>query len=93
MNENRYQAVNSSWQINTTDKRLNDIYSVDKPLDNFEKDNDNAYKTYLNFAKVQKMDGRNQSVVKRKKRVILFLHCFLCFFLFILKKNNHLTLI
>lgn len=86
MNENRYQPVNSSWQINTTGKRLNDIYSVDKPLENFEKDDDNAYKTYLNSAKVQKMDGRNHSVVKRKKRVILFLHCFLSFFLFILKK-------
>ena len=86
MNENRYQVVNSSWQINTTGKRVNDIYSVDKPLDNFEKDDDNAYKTYLNSAKVQKMDGRNQSVVKRKKRVIHFLHCFLCFFLFTLKK-------
>ena len=86
MNENRYQPVNSPWQINTTGKRLNDIYSVDKPLENFEKDDDNAYKTYLNSAKVQKMDGRNHSVVKRKKRVILFLHCFLSFFLFILKK-------
>ena len=86
MNENRYQPVNSSWQINTTGKRLNDIYSVDKPLENFEKDDDNAYKTYLNSAKVQKMDGRNHSIVKRKKRVILFLHCFLSFFLFILKK-------
>ena len=80
MNENRYQPVNSSWQINTTGKRLNDIYSVDKPLENFEKDDDNAYKTYLKSAKVQKMDGRNHSVVKRKKRVILFLHCFLSFF-------------
>ena len=67
MNDNRYQAVNSSWQINTIGKRLNYIYSANKPLDNFEKDDDNAYKTYLNSAKVQKMDGRNQSFVKTKR--------------------------
>ena len=79
INENRYQAANDSSQINTTGKRLNYIYSVDKPSNNFEKDDGNADDTNFNSAKIQKTDGRNQSGVKRKKGVILFL--FFSFFL------------
>ena len=100
INENRYQAANGSSQINATGKRLNHIYSVDKPSNNFEKDDGNADDTNFNSARIQKADGRNQSGVKRKKRVILFLFFlfffyFLCFVLFFhyIEKSNHLTLI